>query len=170
MLGGVTSTQGITLANAGAFTRFFKGLVRNVESPGDPELESAGTNVANPEPGGAQAYLTNKLLGRQGAYLQHLSEGKGPTARLVPEPADRSAALGDHERALRHPLGRSAARGLPGHGRRRRIDGLVAAEQPAPVRRHRRHQGRQGEQIPMALGSDWPPSGTKNLLGELKVA
>ena len=80
MLGGVTTTQGITLANASSLTKHYKGLVRNVESPGDKDLPAANTNIANPDVGGAEAYLT-KLNGQKGAYLQHLSEGTDPTAR-----------------------------------------------------------------------------------------
>ena len=54
------------------------------------------------------------------------------------------------------------------HGGRHR---LVAAEQPAALRRHRRREDvRRPQASSIALGSDWSPSGSKNLLSELKVA
>jgi imidazolonepropionase-like amidohydrolase len=170
MLGGVTSTQGITLANASSLTRHFKGLVRNVESPADPDLASANTNIANPEPNGAAAYLVK--LGRQkGAYLQHLSEGSDKTARgwflrlKLPNGswAVTNALCGIHSAALE----------------REDFDVLVGAGASmvwSPLSNYllygetARLQAVKDSGILMAIGSDWAPSGTKNLLGELKVA
>jgi cytosine/adenosine deaminase-related metal-dependent hydrolase len=170
MLGGVTSTQGITLANAMGVTRHFRGLVRNVEQPIDKALPAAGTNIANPEPGGARAYL-EKLGTQRGCYLQHLSEGTDDTARSwftnLRIDADTWAVTdrlcGIHATALTPgQLGVLAAGGgamvwsptsnylLYG------ATADIAAAKAAGLR--------------IALGSDWAPSGTKNLLGELKVA
>ena len=170
MLGGVTSTQGITLANASSLTRHFKGLVRNVESPGDPELPSANTNIANPDVGGAEVYLT-KLGKQKGAYLQHLSEGSDPTARgwflrlkrLDGTWAVTKALSGIHSAALD----------------REDFDILAAAGASmvwSPMSNYLLYgetadlKAVKDSGIQMALGSDWAPSGTKNLLGELKVA
>ena len=170
MLGGATSTQGITLANASSLTRHFKGLVRNVESPGDPELAAANTNIANPEPNGADAYFL-KLGKQKGAYLQHLSEGTDQTARgwflRLKRPngdwAVTSALSGIHSAALE----------------RADFDALVAAGASmvwSPLSNYllygetARLQAVKDSGILMAIGSDWAPSGTKNLLGELKVA
>lgn len=170
MLGGVTSTQGVTLANAMGVTRHFRGLVRNVEQPIDKALPAAGTNIANPEPGGARAYLT-KLGTQRGCYLQHLSEGTDATARswfTNLRIDDGTWAITDrlcgiHATALTaDQLGVLAAGGgsmvwsptsnylLYG------ATADIAAAKAAGLR--------------IALGSDWAPSGTKNLLGELKVA
>jgi hypothetical protein len=170
MLGGVTSTQGITLANAQGITRFFKGLVRNVESPGDPGLESAGTNIANPAPGGASAYLA-KLQGQDGAYLQHLSEGTDPTARSWflnlridnDDWAVTDALCGIHSAALTAPDFEVLADG-------------GASMVWSPTSNYLLYGGTadiraaKAAGVRIALGSDWAPSGTKNLLGELKVA
>lgn len=170
MLGGVTSTQGITLANASSLTRHFKGLVRNVESPGEAELPAANTNIANPEPNGAAGYLT-KLGKQKGAYLQHLSEGTDQTARgwflrlKLPngEWAVTNALSGIHSAALE----------------REDIDVLAAAGASmvwSPLSNYLLYgetaklQVLKDANILMSLGSDWAPSGTKNLLGELKVA
>ena len=71
-----------------------------------------------------------------------------------------------------HPLRRACrqrtSRCLP-HGRRG--DGLVAAQQPPPLRSRRRTSRPPSRRASRsALGPDWSPSGSKNLLGELKVA
>jgi 5-methylthioadenosine/S-adenosylhomocysteine deaminase len=83
LLGGVTTTQGITLANASGIQSYYKGLVRNVEQPDDPQLPRAGTRIANPDTGKAREYL--ETLGRHTCYLQHLSEGVDWQTRLEPE-------------------------------------------------------------------------------------
>ena len=170
MLGGVTSTQGITLANASSLTRHFKGLVRNVEAAGDPELSAANTNIANPDVNGAAAYLT-KLGKQKGAYLQHLSEGTDKTARgwflrlKLPNGgfAVTSALSGIHSAALQ----------------REDFDVLAAAGASmvwSPMSNYLLYgqtadlKAVKDSGIQMAIGSDWAPSGTKNLLGELKVA
>ncbi len=170
MLGGVTSTQGITLANASSLTRHFKGLVRNVEAPADPDLPLANTNIANPEVDGAAAYLV-KLGKQKGAYLQHLSEGTDPTARKwflrlkLPNGdfAVTKALCGIHSAALE----------------REDFDVLVskgAAMVWSPLSNYLLYGSTakldavKGSGILMGIGSDWAPSGTKNLLGELKVA
>jgi cytosine/adenosine deaminase-related metal-dependent hydrolase len=170
MLGGVTTTQGITLAGAGGLTKHFKGLVRNVEAKGDPELPTANTNIANPPMDHQQAYLDN-LTSQHGAYLQHLSEGKDATARgwflRLKFPtgayAVTSALCGIHAAALQ----------------REDFDVLVgkgASMVWSPLSNYLLYgetadlQALRDSKIVMGLGSDWAPSGTKNLLGELKVA
>jgi imidazolonepropionase-like amidohydrolase len=171
MLGGVTTTQGITLANAGSLTRHYKGLVRNVEAPADPELAAANTNIANPLNNGAAAYLA-KLGQQPGAYLQHLSEGTDKTARgwflrlKLPAPggwAVTKALSGIHSAALE----REDFDALAGAGASMvwsPLSNYLLYGQTAKL------QAVKDSQILMALGSDWAPSGTKNLLGELKVA
>ena len=170
MLGGVTSTQGITLANASSLTRHFKGLVRNVEAPADVDLPRANTNIANPEVDGAAAYLV-KLGKQKGAYLQHLSEGTDPTARKwflrlkLPNGgfAVTNALCGIHSAALE----REDFDVLVGEGASMvwsPLSNYLLYGETAKL------QSVKDSGILMAIGSDWAPSGTKNLLGELKVA
>ena len=88
LLGGVTTSQGITLSSKPGIQSFFSGLMRNVEQGGNPEFPAAGTRIGNPVPGKADAYLNN--LQRETCYLQHLSEGVDDTARtwflnLIPQ-------------------------------------------------------------------------------------
>ena len=170
MLGGVTTTQGITLANAGALTRHYKGLVRNVEDPGTPDLPTANTNIANPSTNGAEAYLT-KLNAQPGVYLQHLSEGRDDTARgwflrlkrTNGDWAVTSKLCGIHSAALNrgdfdvlHARGASMVWSP--------LSNYLLYGETADLRALR------DAKMVMAIGSDWAPSGTKNLLGEIKVA
>jgi cytosine/adenosine deaminase-related metal-dependent hydrolase/C-terminal processing protease CtpA/Prc len=170
MLGGVTSTQGITLANASGIVRHYKGLVRNVEQPMDPELRAAGTNIANPEPNGAAAYLT-KLVKQKGSYLQHLSEGTDATARSW----FLRLKVNDHDWAVTSALCGIHSAAL----KREDFDVLVrkgASMVWSPLSNYLLYgetadlRAARDSGIRMAIGSDWAPSGSKNLLGELKVA
>lgn len=170
MLGGVTTSQGITLANAQSLSKHYRGLVRNVESPADPELPAANTNIANPAVGGAEAYLT-KLKAQKGAYLQHLSEGTDGTAR------------GWFLRLKRTGGGWAVTRALCGihSGALERADFDILAAAGAgmvwsPLSNYLLYgetakvEAAKAANMLIGLGSDWAPSGTKNLLGELKVA
>src|SRR5205085_9603830 len=47
LLGGTTTSQGVTLATAAGIVKHFRGLVRNVESTGDPGLPPASTHIAD---------------------------------------------------------------------------------------------------------------------------
>jgi 5-methylthioadenosine/S-adenosylhomocysteine deaminase len=45
------------LANASGIQSIYRGLIRNVEQPDDPQLPRAGTRIANPDAGKAREYL-----------------------------------------------------------------------------------------------------------------
>jgi imidazolonepropionase-like amidohydrolase len=170
LFGGVTTSQGITLAQAGGITKYFRGLVRNVEQPLDPRLPSAGTNIANPDVGGAAGYLSTKL-GKNTCYLQHLSEGRDDTARgwflrlridgddwAVSDVlcAIHGAALREEDFDVLSERGASMVWSpLSNYLLYGETADIVAAKKAG---------------IRISLGSDWSPSGSKNLLGELKVA
>jgi len=79
LLGGVTTSQGITLSSAPEIRRYYKGVVRNVEQPLNPHLPAAGTKIGNPDKRKAADYLKN--LKKKSCYLQHSSEGTDKTAR-----------------------------------------------------------------------------------------
>lgn len=169
LLGGVTTTQGITLVGTGGLAEMYRGVVRNVERTDDPLLPKADTRIANPDVGQAEDYLRN-LVG-QTCYLQHLSEGVDSTARewfqrlrldsgqwaLTPAFAGiHSAALTEEDFKV-----------IVEHG------GSVVW---SPLSNYLLYGGTLDLQaaraagVLMGLGSDWAPSGSKNLLGELKVA
>ncbi len=169
LLGGTTCSQGLTLANAGGVTKLYAGLLRNPEAPDDSRLPPAGTNIANPETGGALAYLDT--LTQHSCYLQHLSEGTDTTARgwfvrlKIDEDRwavnDRLCAI--HCTALDADDFRRLARGgatmvwSP-------LSNYLLYGETADIR------AAKEAELPISLGSDWAPSGSKNLLGEIKVA
>jgi cytosine/adenosine deaminase-related metal-dependent hydrolase len=170
MLSGTTTSQGITLIGVGT-RAYFAGLVRNVEAPLMPGLSAAETRIDNPPTNEAdkQKYLENQRAAT--CYLQHLSEGIDATARswftrLLK--ADGTWAIhrslcGIHSTALT----------------RQDFDVLVqhgASMVWSPLSNYLLYGGTAdiraaaASGIKMGLGSDWGPSGSKGLLGELKVA
>ncbi|WP_425956807.1 amidohydrolase family protein [Xylanimonas sp. McL0601] len=169
LLGGTTTSQGIALASNAGIVSHFRGLVRNVESTGDPDLPPAATHIADIEATDAEHFLA-RISGTQ-KLLLHLSEG-------VDRPAhDHFAALhlADGRWAITENLiGIHCAaltaedfRVFAGHGGSMvwsPLSNLLLYGKTADVEAARRAG------VTVALGSDWSPSGSKNLLGELKVA
>jgi cytosine/adenosine deaminase-related metal-dependent hydrolase len=169
LLGGVTTSQGIALASNMGIRRFYKGLVRNVEDTGDDALPAAGTRVADVEAGDAQAFL--RTLNRSSSLLLHLAEGVDAEAREH----FRSLRIGPDDWAITPSLAGIHCAGLAGRDyqifRARGgsmvwspLSNLLLYGGTADIARAK------DEELPVALGSDWSPSGSKNLLGELKVA
>jgi hypothetical protein len=159
----------VTLASASGIIKHFRGLVRNVESTGDPQLPAAATHIADVEAANAALFLQRISSGRK--MILHLAEGTDPPAH------DHFAALqiSPHEWAITENLIGVHCTALTA------VDFAVLAEnggsmvwsplsnlllygQTADVGAALAHD------VPVALGSDWAPSGSKNLLGELKVA
>jgi cytosine/adenosine deaminase-related metal-dependent hydrolase len=173
LLGGVTTSQGISLSTNKGIERYYKGIVRNVEQPLDPNLTRAGTNIGNPKSNRAVEYLEKleKHSAKGQCYLQHMSEGVDATARRwflrlkigENDWAVNDAFCGIHSTALnREDLEAIAER-----------DGSMIW---SPTSNYLLYGdtidlgATKDSGILMGLGSDWSPSGTKNLLGELKVA
>jgi 5-methylthioadenosine/S-adenosylhomocysteine deaminase len=172
LLGGVTTTQGIRLASNAGVSRYYRGLVRNVEQTDDPDLPEADARIADVAAKDARAFEVRleKASGRN-CLLLHLSEGKDEAARrhfqaLEVKPgrwAISDALAGIHAAALtpedfdvlaanEGSMVWSPLSNLLLYGDTARVDAARAAG------------------VTIGLGSDWSPSGSKNLLGELKVA
>jgi 5-methylthioadenosine/S-adenosylhomocysteine deaminase len=176
LLGGVTTSQGVKLASNAGIQRFYRGIVRNVEQTDDPELPEAQGRIPDVDAQDARRFLA-RLTHEDSCFLLHLSEGvTGPTrtdsvARrhfLALEIAPGQWALnkafaGIHAAGLlsedfvvlaRHggAMVWSPLSNLLLYGATARVDAARAAG------------------VRIGLGSDWSPSGSKNLLGELKVA
>jgi 5-methylthioadenosine/S-adenosylhomocysteine deaminase len=169
LMGGVTTTQGIALfSNAGA-RRYWRGLVRNVEETGDVALPEAGTRIADVDATDANRFLTD--LRRQSCFLLHLSEGTDEAARQHFEAlklpngtwAVTDALAGIHCVALKPDefavLAQSGAAMIWSP-----MSNLLLYGHTADIRAAR------AAGVRMGLGCDWSPSGSKNLLGELKAA
>ncbi len=171
LISGVTTSQGITLADAVAGTKTrFKGLVRNVEATDNEDLPNAGTRIADVAAREAETFL-DQLEESKGCKLLHLSEGVDERSRAhffalqISEEkwAITDALSGIHCVALEaedfdilkkyeasivwSPLSNYLLYGQTARIRCAKDSGLL-----------------------IALGSDWSPTGSKNLLCELKIA
>jgi 5-methylthioadenosine/S-adenosylhomocysteine deaminase len=176
LLGGVTTSQGIMLSSNAGVQRFYRGIVRNVEQTDDPELFEAQGRIADVDAKDARSFLA-RLEKEDSCFLLHLGEGVTKAGQddsvarrhfLALQVAPDRWAINDrfagiHAAALlpedfevlaRHggAMVWSPLSNLLLYGATARVD----AAKRAGVR--------------IGLGSDWSPSGSKSLLGELKVA
>lgn len=176
LLGGVTTTQGIMLSSNAGVQRYYRGIVRNVEQTDDPALSEAQGRIADVDAKSATSFLA-RLKKEDSCYLLHLSEG-------ITSPDKPDSIARKHFRALEVApnqwaindrfTGIHAAGLLPAdfevlaqHGGSivwSPLSNLLLYGDTARVEAAKRAEVRIG------LGSDWSPSGSKNLLGELKVA
>lgn len=169
LLGGVTTSQGVELFSNRGARRFYRGLVRNVESTDEADLPEASARI--PDIDARDAARFRERLLRQTSFLLHLSEGTDDKAR-------------SHFLALHTPGGKWAiTRSLIGihcAGLLREDFHVMAANRGSMVwsplsnlllyGQTARVADARREGVRVAMGSDWSPSGSKNLLGELKAA
>jgi 5-methylthioadenosine/S-adenosylhomocysteine deaminase len=169
LLGGTTTSQGTRLFSSAAIVRFYRGLVRNVEQTGDPKLANARARIPDVAAKDADAFLAQISGGAK--MILHLAEGTNQGARnhflALQQPGGKWAItdnlIGIHCVAL---TGDDFAV-LADHGGSMvwsPFSNLLLYGGTADVATAHRHG------VPIALGSDWSPSGSKNLLGELKAA
>jgi 5-methylthioadenosine/S-adenosylhomocysteine deaminase len=170
LFGGVTTSQGIGLSKAGSIKKYYEGAIRIVEVPRAPGLKGANTSV--PDVAASTWADFDKELNKASCMLLHLAEGIGDRARkhFLSLKNDKgvwavsNALAGIHCTALQGAadfdvLGKAGASvvwsplsNLLLYGGTTQVD--VARKSGCKV----------------SLGSDWSPSGSKNLLAELKVA
>ncbi|MEO8123758.1 MAG: amidohydrolase family protein [Burkholderiales bacterium] len=176
LLGGVTTSQGIMLNSNAGVRRFYRGLLRNVEKTEDPDLSNAQGRIADVDAKDAKSFLA-RLKKEDSCFLLHLSEGVTPSDQadsvarrhfLALEVAPDEWAINDRLAAI-HSAGLLPQDFdvLGQHGGAMiwsPLSNLLLYGATARVEDARRAAVRIG------LGSDWSPSGSKNLLGELKVA
>jgi 5-methylthioadenosine/S-adenosylhomocysteine deaminase len=169
LVAGVTTSQGIALYSDAGIRRFYKGVVRNVEEPDDPSLPAAQSRIPDVAAGDVEKFAAE--LERDHRLLLHLAEGTDDPARrhfLDLQLPDKSWAISDHLIGI-HSVGLHvedipvfAANGAamvwsP-------LSNLLLYGDTAKVAQMK------AAGVPIGLGSDWSPSGSKNLLGELKAA
>lgn len=171
LIGGTTTGQGITLANQSGIRRYFRGVVRNVEATDDEALlPAASTRVPDVAAKDVQAFLA-RLKKEKTCYLLHLSEGTDATARRAFQALQIGGAswaitpslCGIHAAALQAPdFQVLAANG--GSMVWSPFSNMLLYGATADV------AAAKAAGVPIALGCDWAPSGSRNLLNELKVA
>lgn len=167
LAGGTTTGQGIRTRVEGSIS-LFRGAMRNVEETNDPRLPEAGTLVPDLRASPQAIEQFRRSLGSRAAYFYHLAEGVDAAARrafthLRAHDLIQPSLVAIHALALRPgDLAALAERGakivwspfsnLLLYGRTLDLHAL----QQAGVR--------------FSIGCDWAPTGSKNLLQELKVA
>jgi 5-methylthioadenosine/S-adenosylhomocysteine deaminase len=170
LVGGVTTTQGISLASNAGIKRFYRGIVRNVEQTNEPDLSEASTRIADVAAGDAASFLV-QLNQEDTLLLLHLSEGVDDTARRH----FQALQIEGDEWAITGSLGGIHCCGLRDddyatfaarHGSMvwSPFSNLLLYGRTSDIARAR------AEGLLMALGPDWSPTGSKNLLAEMKVA
>ena len=171
LLAGVTTSQGITLASNAGVIKYYRGIVRNVEQPDDPALPAANTLTSDVND--AEDFL-KKLQDDSFHHccrLLHLSEGKDQFARKQflnlrlanGTWAINNALAGIHSAGLfaeDFPILKANGGAIIWSP----LSNLLLYGETALI------QAAKENDILIGLGSDWSPSGSKNLLGELKVA
>ena len=167
LVSGVTTSQGISLYGV-QVNDYYRGVVRNVEMPTDPRLPKASTKISDVT---SAEDFWKSLQNRAGAFLLHLSEGVGAGAlkhfkalqMLDQEWAISDALAGIHATALR-PEDFDILAARKGAIIWSPLSNLLLYGGTTNVR------AATEAGVTVALGSDWSPSGSKNLLCELKVA
>ncbi len=166
LLGGTTSVQGMR-SRFGSSTPFYTGAVRNFENTDDPRLPESGSRIPNldaAKPGEVESF--RRSLESKTAYFYHLCEGiDAPTRQfyvdLVSNDLLEQSLVAIHCLAL-EALDLDNLSGKGGKVVWSPLSNLLLYGETIDSRRL--------EHIPFALGCDWTPSGSKNLLEELKVA
>ena len=171
LLGGTTTGQGMKTQVEGGFG-LFRGAMRNVEAADDPRLPNSATLVPTLGRRAEDFEAFRKALDKRarlgGSYFYHLAEGTAPlTLRTYTDLRDnqllRPPLAGIHCLALEpgdlRAMGAAGAKvvwspfsNLLLYGRTLDVRVLAASH------------------VRFAIGADWAPSGSKNLLEELKVA
>jgi cytosine/adenosine deaminase-related metal-dependent hydrolase len=169
LLGGVTTTQGISLKGENLDT-YYKSAMRVVDDPGDPKFPRASTRIPDVDASDWAAF--KKVVDKASCLLLHLSEGLDPQARdaflALQDPQSKKWAIGPalagiHCAALQSSdFAVMASKGASTVWSP--LSNLLLYGGTTDVKAAREAG------VPVALGSDWSPSGSKNLLHELKVA
>jgi hypothetical protein len=171
LVGGVTTTQGIALFSAPGLRRYYRGIVRNVEETGDPQLPEAGSRIADVDASDPQAFLTE--IEQKKCFLLHLSEGTDDAAHkhfealqlpggawaIAPSLAGiHCAALVPADFAVMAAHGASMVwspfSNLLLYGQTAAVGAALAA-------------GTAGTPFKLGLGSDWSPTGSKSRLATI---
>jgi cytosine/adenosine deaminase-related metal-dependent hydrolase len=164
LLGGVTSGQGMVSKYRGGAN--FRGLVRNFEQSDDGALDSIRHKITDLSSGGIDDF--REVLETGSRYFFHLAEGTNTSAR------NQFVMLKDNDLIAANLVGVHSL-GLEAADLRALADARAAV-----VWSPFSNSILYGRTIPpralldsgvrFGLGSDWTPSGSRNLLQEMKVA
>jgi len=169
LMGGVTTSQGIALFSNNGIQKYYRGIVRNVENTEDAGLPEALAKISDVESESVEAFY--ERLKKQKCLLLHLSEGTDKAAHKHFNDlklkngswAITDALAGIHCVALKNAdFKKMKAKGAsmiwsP-------LSNLLLYGKTADI------ASAVANNLLIGIGSDWSPSGSKNLFGELKVA
>jgi 5-methylthioadenosine/S-adenosylhomocysteine deaminase len=169
LMGGVTTSQGIALFSNNGIQKYYRGIVRNVETTDDASLPEAKSKISDVEAASLESF--NERLKRQTCLLLHLSEGTDDAAHSHFTDlkfkngswAITNALAGIHCVALKNAnlkLMRSKGAAMIWSP----LSNMLLYGQTADIASAVKNK------LLIGIGSDWSPSGSKNLFGELKVA
>jgi len=169
LMAGVTTSQGIMLFSNAGIRKYYRGIVRNVEDGMSEQLPNVDAHIPDIASKDAAHFLTQ--LNKSTCLLLHLAEGADESARTHFESlridkknwAITSALTGIHcgglmtkDYTVMKKLGASMVWSP--------LSNLLLYGATAKIKAAKQ------KGIKIGLGSDWSPSGSKNLLGELKAA
>lgn len=169
LMGGVTTSQGIALFSNNGIQKYYRGIVRNVETTDEAALPEAKSKISDVEAASIEVF--DERLKRQTCLLLHLSEGIDATARKHFSDLQlkdgswaitnalagiHCVALNDADLELMHSK-QGALIWSP-------LSNFLLYGQTADI------VSAVKNGMLIGIGSDWSPSGSKNLFGELKVA
>jgi cytosine/adenosine deaminase-related metal-dependent hydrolase len=167
LLGGTTTTQGISLKGDNV-QAYYHGAVRVVDDSTDKAMPKAHTRI--PDVAASDWAKFNAELAKATCLLLHLSEGVDDPAHKVflalqhgGQWAITGALAGIHCAGL-YPEDFQVYHQKGGSMVWSPLSNLMLYGDTSKVAAARQAQ------VPIALGSDWSPTGSKNLLNELKVA
>jgi 5-methylthioadenosine/S-adenosylhomocysteine deaminase len=171
ILGGVTTTQGILYQNGTPMRSYYEGLVRNVEFPVKnwPVADDYINDFTSAQDAETRA---GPALAAGAPYIIHLCEGVDPATQAkfdYLQKTDGTWLIGPsliaiHGTALDDAQFRALAQNRGGGLVWSPLSNMLLYGATTKVARAK------AAGVPIAIGSDWAPSGTKNLLGELKIA
>lgn len=169
LAGGATTSQGIMLVNQSGIRKFFKGVLRNVELPDVDALPAASARIADADADDVEKFWKT-LQKEKSCYLLHMSEGIDDKARQHFTALQRNDSwavsgvlAGIHCAALKKADFKVLADRFASMVWSP-FSNLLLYGDTANV------TAAKEVGLRIALGPDWSPSGSKNMLGELKVA
>ena len=169
LLSGVTTSQGIRFISNQGIVKEYPGLVRNAESPDDSDLPKAHTRVADVTQGEVEEVLKSQKECK--CYLLHLCEGVDDDTHKYFEVLhlpDGSWAITDSLSGIHSICLKEEDFDL--------LKARDASVVWSPLSNHLLYgdtmdiEAAKRSGVTIGIGSDWSPSGSKNLLCELKVA
>jgi cytosine/adenosine deaminase-related metal-dependent hydrolase len=176
LLGGVTTTQGIMLNSNAGIQRYYRGILRNVEQTDDPALSEAQAGIADVDAKDARSFL-KRLNKEDSCFLLHLSEGITPDGSTISAARKHFLALEvtPGKWAINDRLAAIHSAGLlpDDFDVLGRLKGSMVWSPLSNMLLYgatARVEAARAAGVRIGIGSDWSPSGSKNLLGELKVA